>query len=148
MNFTKVLYPIIGIILIAIIIQVTYKGSNESTDEVYYAEVNLKLQGIILRQRPLDYMHGYSIIDIKIISSNLNDYDERENLRAHLGVINTDKASLVFNGVVKEEDSISISGKKYTIFRNGNIVIKNELSLPTIDYFSNPFIEINKKINL
>ncbi len=141
-------YVLIGVILMIVIYVFTNKGSNETTDEEYYNQIGLKLDGIVTNQKSIDYGHGYSIVTMNIINSNLITYDQRKNLNAHLGVINNKKANIVFNSTVRIGDSIVIDVRNYKIFRKGKLISENILSLPTSDYFMNPFRDINKKTSL
>lgn len=142
------LYPIIGLLLIATIIYTTYAGSNEYSDEDYYNKVGLELEGIVKTTVDINFGHGYHIADILVVKSNMSNYDKRNDLRAHLGVIDSGKAQIVFNGTLKKGDSIVIDKREYKIYRHKELIEKSILTLPKIDYFNNPFKDINKKIEL
>jgi hypothetical protein len=147
-NYLKLLslfsIPIFMFIIIGFI------GFNKiEKDSEYYKSIGLKLNGKIESIKKLTYGHDYGVISVKIYQTNLNHYDERNQLKRYFGVIKNDKADLVFNSInsIKLEDSIVIDVLRYKIFRNGKLIDENYIGMPN-DFIFEPFNEINRKISL
>ncbi|KGO92105.1 hypothetical protein [Flavobacterium subsaxonicum] len=110
-----------GIFLIFIGFQF-YTSKQESK---IIASKNLQLSGKITTIQKLKYGHefGYLFIDIK--KSNYNFIDERDTDNDYSFIIKNGKCLLVISGLltIKPGDDIKIDKDKYSIYRNGKVII-------------------------
>ena len=138
--------------MVTIFIALVINGLREnSQDADYYTNADLKLSGIITKVKPLKfYGHNYGVIDIDVSFSNKKTYDIRKESKRYLGVVKDKKASLVFNSVslVQKGDSIVLNVQDYSIYREGKLIEKNKIGMPSKSFLFTPFNEINNKINL
>lgn len=147
----KQLILMFGVIFSLFIMLAIIGFRNSAKDIKYYQEVNLNLSGIINEVRPLNsYGHDFGVISIKIIKSNIKNYDERKNLDRYLGVIKNNRAELVFESIssVMQGDSIVLNIQNYKLYRNGKLIDENIIGMPPSSLIFTPFKEVKQKFKL
>ena len=141
-------FIVVGLVLILsfILVDTIYERENFKNEQEFIKDIGINLHGRVIEKTEFDYGHNYGVIRLELFNSNIKNYDERENQEKHIGFIKNDKAELVFNAMkdVKIGDSITISKDEYKIFRLGNLVYTNSLSLGPNNSF---YLEYKRKYN-
>jgi len=144
------LLKFLGMVLLFVVLVIV--GLNTSQKHAnYFQEVNLNLTGIVTEIRPLtNYGHDFGVIALDINKSNIDQYDQRDELDKHLGVIKNKKANLVFSGISRFEvgDSLILEVQDYKLYRNGTLVTENVVEIPRNSFLFKPYKEVNRKIKL
>ena len=143
----KILYVngIIFAIFVLFVIYGKYKSNNYSN---YIKDLNLEVRGKVSKIVKLNHGHDYGIISLNVEFSNLDYYDERENINRFFGVIKNRKAEIIVTNISLFElnDIFVINKDKYSIYRNNKVIDDNYFSVPS--GIISPYPEIRGKIKL
>jgi len=140
---------IFSLMLSLFIAFVIYGKSISQKNVDYLKEVNLRLSGTVYDITELKQGHDIGILSLDLISTSIKKYDERNNRKIYFGVIDGDKAEIIFTfiSIIKIGDEIIIKGTDYKVVREGKTIRYGKWDLP-IDLLGNSFQEISKKISL
>ena len=84
-------------------------------DKVGLEDLNLQLIGVVDSVDNGDNYHGYGIIRLRIISSNLQEYDPRSKQEFYFCIIKNGKAEIYEHTFVSKVDTVTIDTKKKII---------------------------------
>lgn len=106
-----------------------YSNKLREQDCEYIKSINLNLNGIIIKKKGAKSGHDVGLVQIEISQTNIDFYDKTNERKRNIILIKNDKANLILHTIssIKINDSISIIGDKYQIFRNN--YLKNESTL-------------------
>ncbi len=120
----KVSIIIIAILLFSWFIYSENKRKRE-VDKVGLEDLNLQLVGVVDSVDNGDNFHGYGIIRLKIISSNIQEYDPRSKQEFYFCIIKNGMAEIYEHTFVSKVDTVTIDTKKKTMsyIENGKEVV-------------------------
>ncbi len=138
----KVPIIIIAILLFSWFFYSQNKRQNE-IDKVGLQDLNLQLTGVVENVDNGANYHGYGIIRLRIINSNIQEYDPRTKQEFYFCVIKNGMAEIYEHTFVSKVDTVTIDTKKklMSYIENG----KREIGSISINADENYYNYIRQK---
>lgn len=119
-SFKSVLIMVIIFTIGAVIFLYTENKKKEQIDKVGLDDLNLQLVGIVDSIDNGKNYHGYGIVRLKIIESNVQDYDPRSSQKFYFCVIKNGIAEIYTHTFIDKIDTVKINTKDRTIATKKN----------------------------
>lgn len=107
----RIFIMIIIFILGAVIFLYTENKKQEEFDKVCLDELNLRMIGVVDTFDNGRNYHGYGILRLKIIESNIQDYDPRGKMKFYFCVIKNGIAEIYTHTFITKVDTVIINTK-------------------------------------
>lgn len=136
----KTLFKILIVIIFGITlftISVNKSKKNSDINKQYLNSLNIHLNGIV--KNTFDLGHYSSIVIIEVSESNYMSFNDTNTRERFLGIIDSNIAKICISegGFIKVDDSISVNNYEYLIYRNKELISKQELRLPSSTEYYN-----------
>ena len=97
----------------------------EEIDKIGLEDLNLQLIGVVDSVDNGDNYHGYGIIRLRVISSNIQEYHPRWKQEFYFCIIKNGKAEIYEHTFVSKVDTVTIDTKKklMSYIKNGKRVV-------------------------
>ncbi|OMP74878.1 MULTISPECIES: hypothetical protein [unclassified Chitinophaga] len=135
----KVLIIIVGIVLFVWVLRSDCHRKNQ-TNKLALENLDLQLTGIVENVENGDNFHGYGIVRLRIVSSNIQTYDPRGKLQYYFCVIKDGVAEVydhasTSNTFVGDTLVYNTKEKKGAIIKNGKKTQEGSIGVSTEDAY-------------
>lgn len=108
-------------------------------DKIYFNDLNLNLKGEVLAIDIPDNYNGFGIVRVKILASNINDYDPIGKIKNYYCIIKNGIAEIYQLGIHECEigDIVIVDTKKreFTIYKKDGSTLIRDMVLYTNEFF-------------
>lgn len=85
-------------------------------DKDFLEDLNLQLIGVVDTVDKGNHYHGYGIIRLKVISSNIQEYDQRLKQEFYFCIIKNEMAEIYEHAFISKVDTVRIDTRKKMIY--------------------------------
>lgn len=138
MMVNKGLTTAIGVILLGAITFYIDSLDKNKVHKTAFEDLKLHLTGVVYDIDPVEngYYHGFGIIRVKIICSDIKEYDQSQSKNYFYCTIKDGRAEIYDHpGQIFIGDTLSINTQKgiMSVTRKGIVVAKGDISICSID---------------
>jgi hypothetical protein len=138
MKINKVLITVFVVILLGVYTFYTNSIEQKDMHETAFDDLKLHLVGVVYDIDPVEsgYYHGFGIIRVKIISSDIQEYDQSQSKKYFYCTIKKGSAEIYeHTAEIFVGDTLSINTRKgiISVNRKGVKVSEGDISLCSVD---------------